>query len=75
MYDALMLGTLLISLLFDDLSGHFYPSTFLMFFYFYFPGFNVIFLCWFGRLCIQKLFRALKKSKESIFLRRTYLDL
>ena len=31
MYNALVLGALLVSLLFDDLSGHSYPSTFLVF--------------------------------------------
>ena len=31
MYDALMLGALLVSLLFEDLSDHSYPSAF--FFY------------------------------------------
>ena len=28
MYNALVLGALLVSLLFDDLSGHSYPFTF-----------------------------------------------
>ena len=28
MYNALVLGALLVSLLFDDLSGHSYPCTF-----------------------------------------------
>ena len=31
MYTALVLGVLHVSLLFDDLSGHSYPSTFLVF--------------------------------------------
>ena len=37
MYDALVLGALLVSLLLDDLSGHSYPST-LMFFVFFYIG-------------------------------------
>ena len=31
MYNALVLGALFVLLLFDDLSGHSYPSTFLIF--------------------------------------------
>ena len=35
MYDALVLGALLVSLLFDDLTDHSYHSTFLMFLIFF----------------------------------------
>ena len=35
MYNALVLGAFLVSFLFDDLSGHSYSSTFLMFLIFH----------------------------------------